>query len=84
MTPEQRRERGQKVETLLRDETFQSVAAAVDAHYRDAVFRTKLADLEKREAAFAEYAGFRAMLEKLRSWAQDGQMAADELAHDRA
>jgi hypothetical protein len=79
LTPEQRRERGEKAARLIADETFQAAAREVDAYCRDKVFATKLAQIAEREALFAEYDGFRRILATLRSWKDDGALVAREI-----
>jgi hypothetical protein len=79
MTPEARILQGQAAERLLIDETFGDACRALDGWYRDAVFKTALADAPKREELFAEYSGFRRVLERLHAWKSDGLKAADEV-----
>ena len=69
---------GQAAERLLLDETFGDACRATDAWYREAVFKTKPGEADKREELFAEYSGFRRVLERLHAWKADGLKAADE------
>jgi hypothetical protein len=79
LTPEARILQGQAAERLLVDETFGDACRATDAWYRDAVFRTKAEEADKREGLYAEYSGFRRVLERLHAWKSDGMKAADEV-----
>jgi hypothetical protein len=79
LTPEQRKERGDRATALLASETFQAAARDVDAFYRDAVFATGIAAVDEREVLFAEYAGFRRMVERLRRWKDDGAIVSHEI-----
>lgn len=78
MTVEERIRLGQAAERLLVDETFGDACRVADAWYRDAVFRTRGDEAEKRETLYAEYSGFRRVLERLHAWKADGLKAADE------
>lgn len=79
MTLEQRVALGQQAERLLLDETFISAAVAAGEWYKDALFRTKSGEMDKREEIFAEYKGFTRVLERLKAWKSDGMIAADEI-----
>jgi hypothetical protein len=78
VTPEARILQGQAAERLLLDETFGDACRAVDAWYREAVFKADL-DAEGREALFADYRGFQRVLKRLHTWKSEGLKAADEV-----
>jgi hypothetical protein len=78
LTLEARILRGQAAERLLNDETFQAVHAAVEEHYRVAVFKEGLS-ADDREALFAGYRGFQRVEKMLAHWRSDGLKVADEV-----
>lgn len=79
MTPDERLRLGQAADRLLTDETFGDACRVVDGWYRDQVFRTKPTEAEKREELYAEYSGFRRVLERLSTWRSDAMKVADEI-----
>jgi hypothetical protein len=79
MTPEQIRARGGRVRALRETEAFQEAVAAVDADLTAAILATKIEDVAKREALFAEFKGFRRVVAKLRDWDGQGEVAAAEI-----
>lgn len=70
---------GSRCRQLIESETFQQAIAAVDHEFREAMFRTKPEETEKREALYHEYKGLQRVLGRLKSWEQDGVMANREL-----
>ncbi len=78
MTLEERMERGRRAAQLLADEMFTATGLDVSAAIKDDLFRTKPEEGDKREALYAEYRGFRRVLERLSTWKSDGQMATAE------
>jgi hypothetical protein len=64
-------------ERLLADETFAAAYNAIEAHYREAVFKAGLT-VDEREALFAEHRGFQRVKKVLGLWKSDGLKAADE------
>lgn len=79
MTPQERVDRAQRVAFLLNNETFRDACAQVEASYTQSIMRTAVADTEKRETLFAEYAGFRRVVAELARWRDDGDIAAAEI-----
>lgn len=80
MTPEQRRDRGQRVARLLSDEDFKAACDDIIAALKDAVVTTTPLETERREALFFEYRGLFAVLKRLQTWRDDGAMAEQEIA----
>ncbi len=78
MSLEERIERGQRAARLLANEMFTATGLEVSVAIKDDLFRTKAEEADKREALYAEYRGFRRVLERLSAWKSDGQMAAAE------
>lgn len=84
MTPEQRRERGDKARQLLGSDAFRAAAEAVSADLKDRIFRTEAEDVQRREVLHAEYRGFTALMKRLKGWADDGLMAEAEIERQRS
>ena len=79
MTPEQRRERGDRAKQLLASDVFTAVAETVSADLKDRIFRTEPGAVDQREMLHAEYRGFAALIKRLRNWADDGAIADAEI-----
>lgn len=80
LTAQERMARGQAAEMLLKSDMFTGVAMAVDKELRDQIFATKAHEASQRELLHAEYRGFTALMQRLRRYVEDGQLAAQEAA----
>lgn len=83
MTPEQRRARGVRARALLESEDFNAACMDVYSELQNAVFRTQPRDADKREAAYNEHRGLAAVIQRLKSWRDDGVMAEQEIERDK-
>lgn len=79
LTAHQRAALGGRARELLNSSAFNEAVEAVDAYYRDSMFRTGPHEGETREQIFMEYNGLRRVIKQLQSWESDGEMASMEL-----
>ncbi len=75
---EERAALGARCRELLENPVFREAIEAVDAEFREAVFRTAMEEADKREALFREYHALRRVVHRLRNWEQDGVLAEME------
>lgn len=74
---------GSRCRELLQSDTFQKAIAALDAEFREAMFKTRPDESDKRESMFREYHALRQIVGRLQSWEADGVMAQMEIESDK-
>lgn len=78
MTPEQRLARGDRARQLIESDVFKDAIAAMDAHFKDQMFRTKPEESDRREHLYYEAKGLAAAVHRLHSWVADAEKIRSE------